>query len=101
MIQTNFTIQKQVNSVDFKSLSVVKHLDGTVAFFVFTLTYDDGSIESTEVKLSGDKFNTFWENFDTTSKIYETFFAEMNQPFTPASNMDETLINPSVETIDG
>lgn len=96
-IQTNFTIEKKVTGVEFKSLSVVKHLDGTAAFITFNLLFEDESSEMKEIRLHGEKFNEFWSGFDNTSKMYELLFNEMNQPFTPSSNMDETIMNDSVE----
>jgi hypothetical protein len=94
-IQTNFTIQKQVIGVEFKSLNIVKHVDGTIAYILFNLLFDDNTSSLTEVKLEKEKFNNFWENFDTTLKLYETFFTEINQTFVPPTNvdMDETIIN--------
>lgn len=92
-IQTNFTIQKQVIGVEFKSLNVVKHTDGTIAFILFNLIFDDNTNELKEIKLTGEEFNDFWSNFDNTSKIYEVFFNKINEPFTFNSNMDDVILN--------
>jgi len=92
-IQTNFTIQKQIVGIEFKSLNIIKHIDGTVAYILFNLLLDDNTNNQYEIKLAGQEFNDFWLSFDTTSKMFEVLFNKLNETYSLPSDMDNIILN--------